>query len=107
MLGEGPPSLRGLTLYIGLAGIPLGVERVELQFQAVLGRLAGVDGAADRFDRISPPDDRRSKPTCRYCWRSASNSRFRRPDELNGLVRPRLFALRRRTDREPRARGSL
>src|SRR6202790_685116 len=42
MLGQGPPSLRGLTLYICFAGIPLGIERVELQFQAMLGRLAGV-----------------------------------------------------------------
>ena len=47
MLGEGSPSLRGLTLYIGLAGIALGIERVELQFQAMLGGFAGVDGAAD------------------------------------------------------------
>src|ERR1700692_2732948 len=102
-LGEGPPSLGGLTLYVGLASIPLGIERVELQFQAMLGGFAGVDGAADRFDRISRHDDRRSKPICRYCWRSACDSRFRRPDDLNGLIRPRLFALRHRTDQEQRA----
>jgi hypothetical protein len=53
MLGEGPPSLRGLTLYIGLTGIPLGIKRVEFQFQSVLGRFAGVDGAANRFDCVS------------------------------------------------------
>ena len=65
MLGQGLPSLRGLALYIGLAGIALGIERVELQFQTVLGRFAGVDGAADRFDRVSGHGDRRSKRICR------------------------------------------
>ena len=58
MLGNGPPSLRGLTLNIGLAGIALSVERVELQFQPMLGRLAGVDGAADGFCQTSCHGDR-------------------------------------------------
>jgi hypothetical protein len=49
MLGEGLPALRRLTLYIGLAGVPLGVQRIELQLQAMLGGFAGVDGAAERF----------------------------------------------------------
>lgn len=38
--------MRGLNPYICLAGIPLGVERVEFQLQAVLGGFAGVDIAA-------------------------------------------------------------
>ena len=33
-----------LALDIGLAGLALGVERVELLVEAMLGRLAGVDG---------------------------------------------------------------
>jgi hypothetical protein len=64
MLGEGPPAPRGLTLYIGLAGIPLGIERVELKFQTMLGGFASVDGAADGFDRTSGHDDHRSRPIC-------------------------------------------
>jgi hypothetical protein len=61
MLGESPPSLRGLTLYVGLARIPLGVERVELKFQTMLGGFASIDGAADRFCHTSGHGDRRSK----------------------------------------------
>ena len=49
MLGQGPPALRGLALDIGLAGLPLGVERIELLIQAMLGGFAGVDGAAQRL----------------------------------------------------------
>jgi hypothetical protein len=91
MLGEGPPALRGLTLYIGLAGIPLGIERIELQFQAMLGGFAGVDGAAQRFCRTSGhSDDRRSRPTCRQCRRLASDNRFRHRDVSNGTMPPRF-----------------
>jgi hypothetical protein len=61
MLREGPPSLRGLTLYIGFTGIALDVERVELQFQTMLGGFARIDGAADRFCHTSGHGDRRSK----------------------------------------------
>ena len=49
VLGEGPPALRGLALDIGLAGLPLGVQRIELLLQAMLGGFAGVDRAAQRF----------------------------------------------------------
>ncbi len=35
---------------IGLAGLPLGIERVELLVKTLLGRLSGVDGAADLPD---------------------------------------------------------
>jgi hypothetical protein len=30
MLGKSLPTLRGLALYIGLAGIPLRIQRIEL-----------------------------------------------------------------------------
>src|SRR5258708_15696320 len=65
MLGKGSPSLRGLTLYIGITGIALGVERVELQFQPMLVRLAGIDGAANRFDCVSYHGGHCSQRICR------------------------------------------
>jgi hypothetical protein len=37
----------------GLAGFALGIERVEGLFQALLGGLARVDGAADAIHRIA------------------------------------------------------
>jgi hypothetical protein len=36
-----------LALDIGLTGLPLGIQGVELQVQIVLGGYAGIDGAAD------------------------------------------------------------
>ena len=42
------PALVGLALDLGFRGLSLIVERVELMLQAVLGRDAGVDGAAQR-----------------------------------------------------------
>ena len=41
------PAFMGLALDIGLAGLPLGVERIELKIQIMLGGFAGVDRAAD------------------------------------------------------------
>ena len=41
-----PPALVGLTPDIGLAGLALGIEGVELHVEAFLTRLAGVDGTA-------------------------------------------------------------
>ena len=46
VVGNEPPALMRLALDIGLAGLALGVERVELEVEVMLGRLAGVDGAA-------------------------------------------------------------
>ena len=40
----GPPTL-------GLPGIMLGVQRVEVLFEPVVGRHAGINGAANRFER--------------------------------------------------------
>jgi hypothetical protein len=47
-------TLVRLALDIGLAGLALGVERVEGQVEIVLGRFARVDGAALRFIRDLP-----------------------------------------------------
>src|SRR6266446_2205076 len=44
-----PPALVCLTLYVCLAGLPLGVERVELQVEIMFGGFAGVDRAAGGF----------------------------------------------------------
>ena len=52
LLGQGPPSLERLALDIGLAGLPLGVQRVEFLLKAMLGGFAGVDGAAEDFGVI-------------------------------------------------------
>src|SRR5271157_333937 len=41
------PAFMGLALDVGLRRLPLVVERVELLLQAMLGRNAGVDGAAE------------------------------------------------------------
>src|SRR6266480_6825636 len=41
----------GLTADIGLRGIMLGIKRVEVLLKPLVGRDAGVDGAADWLDR--------------------------------------------------------
>ena len=46
-LRRGLPALVLLAADVGLAGLPLGVEGVELLLEPLLGRLAGVDRAAD------------------------------------------------------------
>src|SRR5205807_10493952 len=43
------PALMGLTLYVSLTGLPLGVQGIELQVQVMLGRFTGVDGAAGQL----------------------------------------------------------
>ena len=55
-----PPALVGLALDIGLAGLALGIERVEFQVEVMLGRLAGVDRAALGFGEHSFPRARHS-----------------------------------------------
>src|SRR5438067_9475058 len=39
----------GLALDVGLAGFPLRVERVEFEVEVMLGRLAGIDRAAQHL----------------------------------------------------------
>ena len=57
-----------LALDIGLAGLPLGVERIEGQIQIVFGRLARVDRAALAFGSDSlhgrRPHRRMLPPAC-------------------------------------------
>ena len=45
--GTGDPAFVLLADDVGLAGLALGVEGVELLLQPILGGLARVDGAAD------------------------------------------------------------
>ena len=54
-VGHQKPALGLLAGDIGLAGLALGVERVELLLEAFLGRLAGIDRAA----KLGLEDDRR------------------------------------------------
>jgi hypothetical protein len=49
------PAFGLLALHVGGAGLPLGMERVELLLEPVLGGLPGVDGAADRLHQDRPP----------------------------------------------------
>ena len=44
---EIPPGFEPVVVDERLAGLPLGVKRVELLLQPLLGGLAGLDGAAD------------------------------------------------------------
>src|ERR1700693_4972442 len=44
-----PPALVGLALDVGLAGLALGIQRVELKVEIMLGGFAGVDGAAENL----------------------------------------------------------
>jgi hypothetical protein len=43
-----------LTEDISLAGLALGIEAVEILFEAFLGRLAGIYRATDVFRRLPP-----------------------------------------------------
>ena len=47
VVGDQAPALMRLALDIGLAGLALGIERVELEIEIMLGRFAGVDRAAE------------------------------------------------------------
>ena len=51
VIRDEPPAFVRLALDIGLAGFPLGIERVELEIQIMFGRFAGVDRAALDFGR--------------------------------------------------------
>src|SRR6516162_3216905 len=57
--GDQPPAFVRLALYICLAGLALGVERVEGKLEIVLGGLARIDGAvrelADRSVHATRP----------------------------------------------------
>jgi hypothetical protein len=46
-IGKRDPSGMTLAHDVGLARLPLGVERIEFLFEALVGRFASVDRAAD------------------------------------------------------------
>jgi hypothetical protein len=55
--GKGGPALVPLTLYIGVTGLALSMQGVEILFQSLLGGFPGVDGAAKNlgpgWDRVT------------------------------------------------------
>ena len=54
-VGQQGPALSGLAADVGLGRFALGVEGVELLFEAFFGALAGVDGAAHQGQRGARP----------------------------------------------------
>src|ERR1700689_1820427 len=49
MVRNEPPPLVRLALDVGLAGFALGVQRVELQVEVIIGGFPGVDRAAKKL----------------------------------------------------------
>jgi hypothetical protein len=47
-----PPALMGLALDIGFASLALGIERVEVLFETMLGGFPGIDGATRDFPLV-------------------------------------------------------
>jgi hypothetical protein len=76
MIWDQAPTLMGLALDVGLAGI----ERVEREVEVMLGRFAGVDGAAEDLSLgglhgCAPSDDRelrRRGPSGPAAWPSTA-----------------------------------
>jgi hypothetical protein len=56
------PALRRLAAYIGFGGVMLGIERVEILLQPMLGGDPGIDGAANPFGRPMAHDGRSMRP---------------------------------------------
>src|SRR3977135_4005912 len=48
------PAGMGLAFDVGGGGLVLGIQRVKLLIEAMVGRNPGIDRAADRLDRSSP-----------------------------------------------------
>src|SRR6202011_5876281 len=71
------PALVPLALDEGLTGFALRLKRIELLFEPLLGRLAGVDGATDRSPSSHPlgrwPTHRRAPRLWIANGRSASS----------------------------------
>jgi hypothetical protein len=57
-IGQKPSALVQLTLYICLAGLPLGVEGIELQIQIMFGGFAGILG---RLGGVSVPNQQSNR----------------------------------------------
>src|SRR5262249_42228326 len=65
------PSFMGLTLYIGLTGFPLGIERIELLLEPLLGRFTGVDRAPNDL-----PSRAAHEPSALRTVSGSTNRRF-------------------------------
>src|SRR4029077_18847964 len=79
IVGPESPALMGLALDISFCRLALGIERVEVLLEAVLGRLPGVNRAAEGFALVS----RHGAPlgsasSARACRRSAVRSSWSR-----------------------------
>ena len=86
-VGHQHPALGALAGDVGLAGLALGVEAVELLLEPFLGRLAGVDGAAELADRW-PAWRRRPAGFLRSC----RPRRFFRPKKIQPFQRVPVMA---------------
>ena len=105
------PALVGLALDVGLGGLALIVERVELLLQAMLGRDAGVDRAAQRrFASLRSHGDaacrldRRAKaaPPSLIGVEAASDAAVSRSPDLRGTIAVRSdLAVRKPKKRWP------
>jgi hypothetical protein len=85
-VGKRNPPGMALTDDIGFASLPLGVERVELLFQPLVGGFARVDGAAENcagLQTISLPHDARP-PRYRLSGLRLSSGQ-KSEDPTNGL----------------------
>ena len=62
------PAFMFLAGNIGLTGLPLRMERVEILLKTIFGTLAGIDGAADPLHHCTPKKrgpDHRAPVMCR------------------------------------------
>jgi hypothetical protein len=62
-VGKRDPSGMPLAHDIGLARLPLSIERIEFLLEALVGRLAGVDRAADNWGDDRETLLQRCRPT--------------------------------------------
>src|SRR5437899_10960350 len=58
------PALMGLTLYVSLSRLALGIKTIEVLFEPVLGGFAGIDSAAQH----PPLRGHRSAPASQRTW---------------------------------------
>src|SRR6266545_365575 len=106
VVGDEPPALVGLTLDVGLAGLPLGIERVELKVKIMLGRLASVDRAAKELSlgwlhRCTFVRRGETLPPCPRGWPASA------PCTWVPACSPSSFPRRLTPARKPKKRGPL
>ena len=83
-LRDDAPALMGLALDVGLAGFTLSFERVEFLLQALVGRFAGVDRAAnDLLGRHRPEPAALLAPRT---FRLSSRPKKRGPDHRAPVI---------------------